>query len=207
MRCHHRHTALSMTADPPDNLFVLSCLSVCKNTPTMKLYNILQFCAKIGFWPIVYGNDGKMRIAWLYMLNFIVGIILNAFLIYRLLPMFTSISATPMAIGEISFVFVSSTSYACQLLIYLQHKRCGSILTTSNIDINNWEVIGFVVIFFLCGCFYLSMRYSLLCKIGFQQTDTLLVFGSVIVDSTMLTSVCLLIGIFVWKLETLWKII
>ena len=167
----------------------------------MKLQKILQFCAKIGFWPIGYGNDGKIRIAWLYMLNFIVGIILNALLIYRLLPLFTSISATPMAIGEIVFVIAPSTTYALQILIYLQHKRCGHIITASNININYWEVIGSVLLILVNGCFFLSMRYFLLCKIGFQQLDTLIVIGLVIVDSAMLTSGYLLIGIFVWKLE------
>ena len=180
-----------------------SFLSVGKRKPTMELQSIFQFCAKIGFWPFRCENDGKIRIVWLYLLYLVAGITLYALMIYRLTPLFTSMSATPADIGEVMCVIGMVSIYTTPLLIFLTLNAFETNLTASKIGICYLEVIGFIA-FILTDVFSLmGMRYNLLCNIANQQLDSILVAGLAFFEIPVYFSAFLMMVLICLNLENL----
>ena len=104
-------------------------------------------------------------------------------------------------------ISIPITLYASPILICLQHKRLGPILTISKIEVNYLEVLGLVVIVLVADLSFLGMQHMLLCNLGYQQLDTLLFIGLVILDTPIFMSGVLLLGIFAGILRTLQKMI
>ncbi len=146
-----------------------------------------------------------MRIVWLYLLYLVAGITMYALMVYRLTPLFTSMSATPNEITEVIFVIGMVGIYSSPLLIFLTHRAFGTKLTTSKIGISYLEVIVFVVYTLTGVISVMGMRYNLLCNVDIQQLDIILVAGLTLFEMPVYSSAFLLVVLICLNLENLVK--